>query len=189
MSSSPKIIVLKMREIIYTIVLVFLVVLLILCLVLMFSKKQNDTTQAEQTTATTETAQPGQTTAASETSRSNLSTATEATQTTQSDTTEQSYTPGVYTSPVTLGESTVDVEVTVDSSHINSIRLVNLSESAAASYPLVSPSLEHIASQILEKQSLEEITCPQENRYTSQLLLSAISDALTRAKQSSLTTH
>ena len=163
MSSSPKIIVLKMREIIYTIVLVFLVVLLILCLVLMFSEKQNGTNQTEQTTTTPETA--------------------------QSDITEQTYTPGIYTSPVTLGESTVDVEVTVDSSHINSIRLVNLSESASASYPLVSPSLELIASQILEKQSLEEITCPQENRYTSQLLLSAISDALTRAKQSSLTTH
>ena len=190
MSSSPKIIVLKMREIIYTIVLVFLVVLLILCLVLMFSKKQNDTNQPGQTTTTTETAQTGQTAASTETTRnSQSSTASETSQTPQSDITEQTYTPGVYTSPVTLGESTVDVEVTVDSSHINSIRLVNLSESAAASYPLVSPSLEHIASQILEKQSLDEITCPQENRYTSQLLLSAISDALTRAKQSSLTTH
>jgi uncharacterized protein with FMN-binding domain len=74
------------------------------------------------------------------------------------------------------------VEVTVDSDHINAIRLVNLSESTAASYPLVSPALEHIASQILEKQSLEDITCPQENRYTSQLLLSAITDALELAR-------
>ena len=70
----------------------------------------------------------------------------------------------------------------MDQNHINSIRLVNLSETTAAAYPLVSPSLDHIASQILEKQSLEGITSPQENRYTSQLLLSAISDALRLAQ-------
>jgi cbb3-type cytochrome oxidase subunit 3 len=39
MKSTPKIIVLKMREIIYTLLLLFLVILLILCLILMFSKK------------------------------------------------------------------------------------------------------------------------------------------------------
>lgn len=189
MSSSPKIIVLKMREIIYTIVLVFLVVLLILCLVLMFSKRQTETGQTSQTNTSSETTQTPQTTTTAESAQTRQTAATEASETSASDISEQTYTPGVYTSPVTLGESTVDVEVTVDSKHINSIRLVNLSETATASYPLVSPSLEHIASQILEKQSLEEITCPQENRYTSQLLLSAISDALTLAKQSSLTTH
>ena len=70
----------------------------------------------------------------------------------------------------------------MDSDHINGIRLVNLSETTAAAYPLVSPSLDHIASQILEKQSLEEITCPRENRYTSQLLLSAVSSALEMAR-------
>lgn len=165
MSSSPKIVVLKMREIIYTVVLLFLVILLVLCLVLMFSKKQAETDQTEQSSTTTETQL---------TTQSDSGTSVDS---------ESTYTPGVYTSPVTLGESTVDVEVTVNSNRITAIRLVNLSETAAASYPLVSPSLDHIASQILEKQSLEEITCPQENRYTSQLLLSAISDALTLAKQ------
>ena len=79
------------------------------------------------------------------------------------------------------GTSCVDVEVTVDSDRIRAIRLVNLSDSAAAAYPLVSPSLDHITTQILETQTLEGITCPQENRYTSQVLLSAISDALTLA--------
>ena len=71
--------------------------------------------------------------------------------------------------------------MSVDQNHINAIRLVNLSESTAAAFPLVSPSLDHITSQILEKQSLEDITCPRENKYTSQLLLSAIAQALERA--------
>lgn len=163
MNSKPKIVVLKLREIIYTLMLLFLVVLLVVCLVLMFSgkAKKNGTqssTSAETSAAQNTEASPG----------ASLETA--------------SYTPGVYTTPVTLGNSTVDVEVTVDSDHINGIRLVNLSETTAAAYPLVSPSLDHIASQILEKQSLEEITCPRENRYTSQLLLSAVSSALEMAK-------
>lgn len=144
MSSSPKIIVLKMREIIYTVVLLFLIILLILCMILMFSPKQTGSTLSETTS-------------------------------------EAAYSPGIYTEPITLGDSTIDVEVTVDSDHINGIRLVNLSETAAASYPLLSPSLEHIASQILEKQAINEITSPNENRYTAQILLSAISNALSHA--------
>ena len=61
--------------------------------------------------------------------------------------------------------------------------MVNLSEATAAAYPLVRPSLEHITSQILAEQNLDHITCPQENRYTSQLLLSAVSEALRRAQE------
>lgn len=158
MSSNPKIVVLKMREIIYTLLLLFLAALLIVCLVLMFSGRSGeDSSGGAQTPDTTaETAAPAPESG--------------------------SFIAGIYTTPLSLGDSVVDVEVSVDQNHINAIRLVNLSESAAAAFPLVTPSLEHITSQILEKQSLEGITCPQENRYTSQMLLSAISDALGRAR-------
>ncbi len=163
MSSNPKIIVLKTREIIYTLVLLFLAVLLIVCLVLMFSGKlKNRETPSSVSAGQTQTR------------------STEAPAGAVSE--EKLFTAGVYTTPVTLGDSTVDVEVSVDQSHINAIRLVNLSESTAAAFPLVSPSLEHITSQILEKQTLEGITCPQENKYTSQLLLSAVARALERAQ-------
>jgi uncharacterized protein with FMN-binding domain len=160
MKSKPKIIVLKLREIIYTLLLLFLVILLVVCLVLMFSRK---------TVTTQETTQSTQ--AASE---------TEVEESLPLETAR--YTAGVYTTPVTLGDATVDVEVTVDPDHINSIRLVNLSESTAASYPLVAPSLENLTTQILETQKLEDITCPSENRYTSQLLLTAITEALALAQ-------
>ena len=152
MQSNPKIIVLKTREIIYTLLLILFLGVLILCLVLMF-------TQPKQKSLPTDTSPQIQVTE------------------------EPVYTPGVYTTPITLGENTVDVEVTVDSDHINSIRLVNLSDAAAVSFPLVSPALDHIASQILEKQSLEDITAPVENRYTSQLLLSAVAEALELASK------
>lgn len=99
----------------------------------------------------------------------------------QSVTSAATYIPGIYTAPVTLGKDTMNMEVTVDASEIRAIRLVNLSEAITASYPLVSPSLEKIAAQILETQSLDGISCPAENRYTAQLLLSAISEALATA--------
>ena len=142
MSSSPKIVVLKTREILYTLILLFLVILLIVCLFLMFAPKKAVSRQP------------------------------------QSVTSVATYIPGIYTAPVTLGKDTMNMEVTVDASKIRAIRLVNLSEAITASYPLVSPSLEEIAAQILETQSLDGISCPAENRYTAQLLLSAISEAL-----------
>ena len=145
MSSSPKIVVLKTREILYTLILLFFVILLIVCLFLMFAPKKADSGQS------------------------------------QSVTSAATYIPGIYTAPVTLGKDTMNMEVTVDASEIRAIRLVNLSEAITASYPLVSPSLEEIAAQILETQSLDGISCPAENRYTAQLLLSAISEALATA--------
>lgn len=145
MSSSPKIVVLKTREILYTLILLFLLILLIVCLFLMFAPKKADSRQP------------------------------------QSVTSVATYIPGIYTAPVTLGKDTMNMEVTVDASEIRAIRLVNLSEAITASYPLVSPSLEEIAAQILETQSLDGISCPAENRYTAQLLLSAISEALAMA--------
>ena len=162
MSSSPKIIVLKMREIIYTVILFFLVVLLIICMILMFSHKQENNVLTENSSESTQLTQEDQ-------------------ENTSSPLQNTVYMPGIYTSAVTLGTSAVDVEVTVDRNQIKGIRLVNLSESVTASYPLISPALEHIAAQILEKQNLDEITCSHENRYTSQLLLSAIADALAQA--------
>ncbi len=55
------------------------------------------------------------------------------------------YTPGVYRSSLTLNKNTFDVEVTVDQNNIQSIELVNLSESTTAMFPLVKPSLESLA--------------------------------------------
>ena len=91
------------------------------------------------------------------------------------------YLPGKYTSTVQLGNDHADVEVVVDSSDILSIRLVNLSQTVTAMYPLVEPCMDTLAKQICEKQSLEGITYPDENRYTSQLLLQAIDAALQKA--------
>jgi uncharacterized protein with FMN-binding domain len=103
----------------------------------------------------------------------------------QTDTDEvtetMTYIPGIYTSSVKLGDSTVEVQVTLDENHINSIDLVNLEESVETMYPLISPALEELSAQILEKQSLEGITYQTENQYTSLVLYNAIVSAMKKA--------
>lgn len=155
MSAKTKIMVIKMRELIYTAIFLVLIVLLAILLLFMFRPASKEI--------------------------SNTSLQTEQKESDAKKDTSQ-YIAGIYTTPITLGASSVDVEVTVDENHINAIRLVNLSEAATAMYPLVSPSLEEIAFQICEKQSLENITCPESNKYTSQMLLNAISQALENAR-------
>jgi uncharacterized protein with FMN-binding domain len=71
----------------------------------------------------------------------------------------------------------------VDSSHINSISLVNLDEATAAMYPLMQPALDNLSQQIYEKQSLENISYGDDSQYTSMVLLQAIQAALDKARR------
>ena len=141
MSSKTKIVVLHMKEIIYTTVLVVLGILLIILLALMFSSKSKKS--------------------ASERTK---------------------YAPGVYTSTFTINNTNFELEIAVDSSHINAIRFTNLDESITTLYPLVQPTLESIAQQISETQSLDNISYSPENAYTSQVIINAIKDAITKAE-------
>ncbi|MEI3219948.1 MAG: hypothetical protein V8S08_10460 [Lachnoclostridium sp.] len=140
MSSKTKIVVLHMKEIIYTVLFAVLAIVLILLLVFMFLPHKKD-----------------------------------------SAATEEKYIPGVYTSTVTLNNTPLEVEVTVDESHINSIRFSNLDETVAAMYPLIQPTIEDIAEQVYEKQSLEDIEYSSDSPYTSQVIINAIDDAIKKA--------
>lgn len=143
MSSKTKIIVLHMKEIIYTAIFAALGILLIILLVFMFrpnGKKQP--------------ADPH---------------------------TEKQYTPGIYTSALTLNNTTLEVEVSVDESHINSIRFSNLDESVTTMFPLIQPAIEDIAEQIYKTQSLENITLSEQSPYTSQVILDAIAETVEKA--------
>lgn len=140
MSSKTKIVVLHMKEIIYTAIFAVLAIILVILLFFMF--------------------------------HSNHST---------SDAKETVYVPGVYTSTITLDNTDLEIEVTVDQSHINSIRFSNLNETVTTMYPLIQPTIEDISQQIYEMQSLDHIETSKENPYTSQALLSAIKEALEKA--------
>ena len=143
MSAKTKIIVLHMKEVIYTGIFLLLAVILAIVLFFMFG--------------------PGQKKSASADAKSR-------------------YKPGIYTSSIDLNENTFDLQLTVDSDRVTSIRLVNLSESTAAMFPLMEPALESLASQIYTSQSLENIQYSEDQKYTSMILLNAIETALKKAE-------
>ena len=94
----------------------------------------------------------------------------------------------IYVSPekqrnfqLTLGDKELEVEVTVDENHINSIRFSNLDDTVTTMYPLIQPTMEEIADQICQTQSLENISYSSDNPYTSQIIINAIDDALKKA--------
>lgn len=140
MSSKTKIVVLHMKEIIYTTVFIVLGILFIILLAFMFLPKKDNASSDQ-----------------------------------------QKYMPGIYTSTLTINNTTLEVEVSVDSTHINAIRFSNLDESVTTMYPLIQPAIESIADQICQTQSLENITLSEENPYTSQLILNAIEEALSKS--------
>ena len=141
MSSKTKIVVLHMKEIIYTVIFAVLAIVLILLLIFMF--------------------RPGHHSEA---------------------TGKMIYTPGIYTSDITLNNTALEVEVTVDQSRINSIRFTNLNESITTMYPFIEPAIEDIAEQVYNKQSLENIQYSSDTPYTSQLIVQAIGPALKKAE-------
>ena len=91
------------------------------------------------------------------------------------------YVPGLYSSPIVLGSENANVEVTVDRTGIRSVSLVPLSDSVETMYPLMAPSMDSIAAQILENQSLEGLEYPSGSQYTSMALVSAVRTALSKA--------
>ena len=141
MSSKTKIVVLRMKEIIYTAIFIGLAILLITLLMIMFRPKQ-DTSSSSQTA---------------------------------------SYIPGVYTASITLGNRNVNVEVAVDAQQITSVSLVSLDEAVTTMYPLIQPVMEDLENQILNNQSLEDLSYSMETQYTSQALFHAVETALDKA--------
>ena len=143
MSAKTKIIVLHMKEVVYTGIFLLLAVILGIVLFFMFGPVQR-----QHSTGTS----------------------------------LDRYKPGIYTSSIELNSNTFDLEVSVDAEKIRNIRLVNLSESTSAMFPLMEPALESLSSQIYSSQSLENLKYPQDQKYTSLVLLNAIEDALKKAE-------
>lgn len=142
--AKTKIVVIQMKELIYTAIFAGIGVLLIVLLIIMFvpsgSKKEK----------------------------------------TGSDT-ASIYTPGVYTSQIELGDTTLHLEVAVDADQIKSVALVNMEESVTTMYPLVKPSLESIEKELIAGTSLDDIPLSEKSKYTESLLIEGIRTALEKA--------
>ena len=145
MSSKTKIVVLRMKEIIYTAIFIGLAFFLILLFFFMFrSRKEAPAPTAESAS-------------------------------------QAVYVPGLYSASLSLGRQNVNVEVAVSPDRISAVTLVTLSDSVAAMYPLMQPSMDALSAQILESQSLEGLEYPAGSQYTSMALMNAIKTAVAKA--------
>ena len=151
--ANTKIVILKAKELIYTIIFVILGILLLLLLLYMFL--------------------PGKKNAKPEDDAA-ISGESEATET-------GTYIPGVYTSTVQLGESTLEIQVTVDSEHINDVTITNLNETVTTMYPLLTPALDEIREQLPDLASIDDLKISADSQYTSVILTQAIKNALQQA--------
>lgn len=91
------------------------------------------------------------------------------------------YRAGVYSSVISLNDSLLNLEVVVDTDHINSVRLVNLDEATAAMYPLMEPAVADINAQLSAGTALESVTLSESSKYTQTLLLEGIRTTLEKA--------
>lgn len=94
---------------------------------------------------------------------------------------EEKYLPGIYRTVLFLNDQTVDIEVTVDPYQITSLALGHANADIETMYPLLSPTFEDIKMQLYKTQSPEMVTYDADKKYTSLVLLEAISKALEKA--------
>ena len=141
MSSKTKIVVLRMKEVIYTGIFIGLALLLLILCFIMFRPAKKSSSSASL------------------------------------------YIPGLYSASLTLGNEQVNVEVTVDSDQILDVSLVHLNEAVSTMYPLMQPSMEELAPQILNTQSTKNLAFPESSRYTCSALLKAVDTALLKARR------
>lgn len=159
MSAKTKIVVLHMKELIYTGIFAALGILFILLFIFMFLPDKKDAASDEVSDEASDDTSDEAAGAAS----------------------ESIYIPGVYTTELVLAGESIDVEVIVDETNISSVRLVNLSETVTTMYPLLQPAFDSICEQLYETQSLDQITYTSDSKYTSLVLLEAIHSSLQKA--------
>lgn len=209
MSNNPHIVVFKLKELIYTGIFVVLGILLIVLFINMFksdkkkpsassgevnaanndvSKRESNSSElTDSANATKNQDTQGNTDLANST---NISSSSETQNTsdksnsknTASDS-ETTYNPGVYASSLMLNNSSLEIEVCVDSHRINSISVKNMDEAITTMYPLMKNSINDLSNQIINSQSLENITYTDDCKYTYMILLDAISTTLDKARK------
>lgn len=157
MSGKTKILVLHMKEVIYTGIFIFLGLIFLVLLAIMFlPKKTTVDSSALNTEVTTETgSEPSQ-----------IST---------------DYTPGIYSATLEVSGNSLEMQVIIEQSGITDVSFTHLDEAVETMYPLFTPVLENIAEQLKSGVALEDITYEDSQKYTAAVLLSAIEEVLEKA--------
>ena len=142
--AKTKIVVLQMKELIYTAIFAEFLILLIVLLIIMFTPSGKKDKSSDASTGSL-------------------------------------YQPGVYHSQVSLGDTTLNIELVTDSDQIKSVTLVNLESSVQTMYPLLSPSMESIEKELVDGKSPDEIQLSDKGKFTETLLIQGVKTALNQA--------
>lgn len=156
MNDKTKILVLHMREVIYTGIFIFLGIVFLILMAVMFLPRHSELeeTGAAETVQTTE---------------SGISDAEGMT---------GQYTPGLYSATLEVSGSTMEMQVIIEQTGITDVSFTNLDESVETMFPLFPSVLDKIAEQLRGGTALSDITYEDTEKYTASLLLDALEEVL-----------
>lgn len=149
--SRTRIVIFQLKEIVYTAIFVGLGILLLILLFFMFWPGKG---KESAKTSTSVTADSGQ---------------------------KQVYKAGVYNSELSLGDTTINLQVALDTDRVKSVEVINLKESVETMYPLIKPAVQEISDQLVQNVSPEEVILSEDSPYTSQLILDKVSEIMSQA--------
>lgn len=155
--SRTRIVIFQMKEIIYTAVFVGLGILLLVLLFFMFWPGKGKESAS--------TSSP----AAISGSKKSASTSS------------GKYIAGVYSSELTLGESKINLRVSLDKDRVKSVEVVNLKESVETMYPLIKPAVKEISDQLAQDIAPDQVVLSDDSPYTSQLILDTVCQVMNEA--------
>ena len=156
MSGKTKIFVLHMKEVVYTGIFIFLGLIFLILLAIMFLPKSD---AVDSSLETTESIEPdsGQQPAASK------------------------FTPGIYAATLEVSGNNLELQVIIEQQGITDVSFTHLDESIETMYPLFTPVLENISSQLKNGIPLSNIAYDDSQKYTATILLNTIETILEQA--------
>lgn len=153
--SKTKIVVLRMKEVVYTAVFVGLGILLLIVLFFMFGRQNSPKSESTQSNISNESS------------------------TYKNDAV---YRAGIYESQFVIGENTINLEVALDEEQVKSVKVKNLDESVETMYPLMKSAVKDVSKQLSSGVSIDEVVLSKNLMYTEKLVLDAVKTVLDEQK-------
>ena len=94
-----------------------------------------------------------------------------------------SYAPGIYSSTLTLDNGLIELEIITDKKQIKSAKIKNIDDDVKSMYPLMETAMKEIEFQLQSGTPLNQISYPQDSKYTYLILLDILNQTLTKAVQ------
>ena len=155
--SRTRIVIFQMKEIIYTAVFVGLGILLLVLLFFMFWPGKGKESAGTSSPAAIKKKKKSASTSSGK------------------------YLAGVYSSELTLGESKINLRISLDKDRVKSVEVVNLKESVETMYPLIKPAVKEISDQLAQDIAPDQVVLSDDSPYTSQLILDTVCQVMNEA--------